>query len=136
LTIWHCILSAEFIKTHFFRLFFGHFSLLGSNLFVLFKCFCFCLHLRTKVNRRMAATRSLSQSEPDIPSHYNETAQPYGVEDDDVIGFSERLGDSKDVVKLFLQNLFLKNSSQLLLMTFPRYLVRKPIFHRRTRRRR
>jgi len=46
----------------------------------------------------MAATRSLSQSEPDIPSHYNETAQPYGVEDDDVIGFSERLGDSKDVV--------------------------------------
>jgi len=25
LTIWHCILSAEFIKTHSFRLFFGDF---------------------------------------------------------------------------------------------------------------
>jgi len=29
LTIWHCILSAELTKIHFFRLFFGGFCPLG-----------------------------------------------------------------------------------------------------------
>ena len=62
----------------------------------------FGLLFRNKVNRRMAATRSLSQSEPDIPAHYTEEtmAQCYDDDgDDDVIGFTERLGDSsKDMV--------------------------------------
>jgi len=26
LTIWHCVLSAELTKTHYYRLFFGHFA--------------------------------------------------------------------------------------------------------------
>ena len=41
-----------------------------------------------RVNRRIAATRSLSQSEPDIPSHYIDINSL----DDDVIGFTEKLG--------------------------------------------
>ena len=48
-----------------------------------------CLFFRAKVNRRMAATRSLSQSEPDIPTQFQA-----GINDDDnVIGFSERISD-------------------------------------------
>ena len=43
---------------------------------------------RMKVNRRMAATRSMSQSEPDIPSIYVDVNSL----DDDVIGFTEKLG--------------------------------------------
>ena len=46
------------------------------------------IYFRMRVNRRIAATRSLSQSEPDIPSHYIDINSL----DDDVIGFTEKLG--------------------------------------------